>query len=231
MIRPLIEQGYLVNWQGSPYHQVGEPHHFFCGSPASDSAFCPNCVAPLLRMLSLDLSDQRLGLTESGFDLLELLFCWQCGLSQSPFFYQVLSGGRIFILRAESGPPVKGFPRIDYPRAFAEVPARLVMIDSGLSQLLEQYACSDDGESFEASAWPMETRFAVERPRHQVGGIPFLFDYESLICPLCARTMHFLATIADKNPDPLGFVDNAFVQVVFFYCARCGVVGCRQECD
>jgi hypothetical protein len=52
------EQGFWLNFQPGK----SEPVHEFCGPNEIESARCPNCAKPLLRILSLSAADSRLNL-------------------------------------------------------------------------------------------------------------------------------------------------------------------------
>lgn len=43
--------------------------------------------------------------------------------------------------------------------------------------------------------------------------------------------MQFLAAAADGCSDPRGFMGNEFLQVLFFICLGCNVIGAVQRCD
>jgi hypothetical protein len=200
---------WLVPNAGSYAHKIG-------GSHSLAAATCPNCVEPLLQLGQLDTTDPKLSCLAALGPVVPLLFCWRCGVAQSPFVYRV-QAGRMWILQAGREPTETDFPYPDYPRFFEPQPSDLVELNPN-----EQAAILfvNEGGSDEDLD-----------PEHQVGGEPYLLQgRESVECQRCDQTMAFLAAIADHNSDPRGFTSNPWVQVLYFLCRPCHVLGVVQRC-
>lgn len=96
MVPTFITQGYFL--------EIVKPQddghrHAFCGPHLIPGAHCPNCDKPLLRFLSLDTCDPRLGLQHCPFPALPLVYCWTCNIAQEPFLYQVNADGGVQLLQ------------------------------------------------------------------------------------------------------------------------------------
>lgn len=224
----ILEQGYFVEYSGEAT-AGSEYQHFFCGSHEVPGAWCPNCNKPLLLFLALDTTDPRLNLKEHPFRILSLFFCWTCNIAQKPLYYQFSVDGSVSLLEYGCGGGEPDFPYEDYPVYFPGAPALLVPIPDVFQTIL---TLLNMGEIY---AYAIHKRHPdLQKPRHQVGGEPFLVqqnpDYE-MICPLCKRRMPFWASIGDDCLDPRGFTGNEWVQVIYNYCQRCRVIGAFQQCD
>jgi len=201
--------------------------HVACGEHAIDGADCPNCNKPLLRMLSLDTMDERLGLQHLGVAFVHLLFCWTCNLAQERTAYELLPSGGVRLLRYQEGGCESDFPYEDYPRFFDGAD---VALDPVPAQEAKTIARLNDGS---LSSWDLPKRDRhLATPRHQVGGKPlFLQGEPAVLCPKCSAPMTFIACCGDATPDGRGFTGNELVQVVFMLCARDLIVVSYQECD
>jgi hypothetical protein len=211
-------QGYFVG--PAPAGARGEYEHVLCGLEQRN--VCPNCDKPLLRVMTLDTRDQRLCCTHVPVDRLSLYFCWRCNVAQAPFYYRLLTRGRIEILMYGRGGVEEGFPFSNYPLGFPECAVTLAAMPSSVQERLIRI---NEGLISDAQ-WA--------RPRHQVGGVPFLFQYSGMLalkCAVCHNVMPFLATICDDTGTGQSFTGNRSVQMVFHFCRRCVVVLGYQECD
>ncbi|MCB9886841.1 MAG: hypothetical protein H6838_15215 [Planctomycetes bacterium] len=178
--------------------------HLFCGAHKIAGAGCPNCDRPLMRMMSLDASDERLGLAALRLSRVPLLFCWQCNIAQDVTQYRLRSDGGIELLRFKRGTQGPDFPYSDYPVFFPEA-------------------------RFELRAVPQAPAGSA---RHQVGGRPFVLQgLRDIRCKVCRRKMRFLASIADNATGKRTFAGNSGVQTLFHLCLEDGVVASYHECD
>lgn len=220
--------GYYVMYELGGAEATSSPHRF-CGLPTTPGATCPNCDKPLLEFLSLDTRDERLGLANWSCTHLPLLFCWTCNLSQAPFSYRVFVDS-ITIIQCKEGGVVSDFPYEDYPTHFPEARAVLVPVPEADAKTIAKI--NRDGVDYHAP--DARSQMKLDELRHQIGGEPRLIQGsppEPFSCPRCEASMHLFATIADDCLDRRGFTDNCGVQVIYFVCEGCHVVGCRQECD
>lgn len=215
------DQPYLLEFVEK--YSDGPCDHVFCGLPRVSDAWCPNCDKPMLCFLSLDTRDARLELGPVPFSTLSLVFCWTCNVAQDDFFYRVRDDGGIALLSYRQGGVQSDFPYANYPESF---PPRKVSlrIPSRAERLAMEVINSN---SIVGKEWR-----SLDRPRHQVGGIPYSFHNErDMACPRCDRQMPFLASIGDRSGTDRGFVECDFVQVLFHYCRGCRTVGVFQETD
>ncbi len=228
-LRFFSPRGYYVEFGDPP---GSEPFvHAFCGEHRIPGAVCETCRKPLLRFLSLDPRDPRLGLDAMRVKVLPLVFCWTCDKSSS-LTYRVTSEGNVEVLD-----PVRGtveaadFPYENYPRCFPGKAIRLVPVPEEDQALIRRANRDELNDEI-----VIEGKYvALATPRHQVGGEPYLVqgfnrDLE-ILCSLCKEAIPILAAIGDQSGSEQGFVDNEFVQVLFHYCVPCGVVKAYNECD
>jgi len=168
-----------------------------------------------------------LDLGECSYESLGLFFCWTCNLAQHDLCYEVKPDGGIHLLHYGQGGAVTDFPYEDYPVFF---PAKVVKLREASLEEQEIIAALN---SRALSEWQVEAKFpALGRPRHQVGGEPYLLGNEmEMRCPLCGRAMPFFASVGDDTGTPRGFTENPYVQVMFHFCRSCQVVGAYQETD
>lgn len=219
-------KGHFINYLEPVKNLV--THHYFCGSHQIMGASCPNCHKPLLRFLSINLADKRLSLTSSLFKNLPLFFCWTCNIAQELFYYKVINDSTINIIKYKKGGVETDFPYSDYPTFFPGRQAFLEEIPDNVQHILSRLNAREIDEADVMEQYP-----TFCKPRHQLGGEPYLIQPElsSVGCPMCKDRMPFLASIGDDCVDPRGFTGNEYVQVLFFYCKRCSVIGAFQQCD
>jgi hypothetical protein len=239
------ERGYFVQYgataPGSPRIYVdaardlalsAQFEHQFCGPHEVAGTWCPNCERPLLRFLALDTRDSRLGLGEVPFATLSLFYCWPCPAAQGPFSYRVLDNGDVSLLQCERGAPETDFPYSEYPVYFPGAPARLMEITDEVQQVLHRFNLGEYDDICEHRLLKEDDRLL--ECRHQFGGEPLLIQQDTeyqLQCPTCEAPMPFLCSIGDDCLDARGFCENAYVQVIYHYCAPCRVIRAFQQCD
>jgi hypothetical protein len=179
---------------------------------------------PLLRFLSLDTSDLRLGFAAIGVPFVHLLYCWRCDVGDLDYFLHPdgsvtlpdaaawsVDTPHVVAVRAQVNSPDHDFPYPDYPPHFPPRGASLTRLPADEQQRL---LATELGEQEP----PADDAF-----RHQVGGLPRLAQGADYIpsCNGCGQPMAFVAAIADDCADPRGFTDNGSVQVLYFLCSGC----------
>jgi hypothetical protein len=218
------QYGYYVE-----YKKVrSQSTHVFCGAPTLPGSLCPNCRKPLLHFLSIDTADLRVNFSTWPCSVVPLLFCWTCNVSQAPFSYRV-SKDKVAILKYKRGGIKTSFPYEKYPREFPKAQAELVPVTETEAKAVMQL-----NRGIRCNNLDFQEYRKLNTLRHQVGGEPRLIQGsppEAFSCPDCKIPMSLFATIADDCLDPRGFTDNCGVQVLYFRCDHCRVIGCRQECD
>ena len=219
----LPTQGYFVEMTDLSFSTHSKRNHKLCGSHNITNGICPNCSKPLLRLLDLSVSDERLEIRSDSFESVPLLFCWTCNIAQEPFFYQIVSSNSIHLLEYGKGGVTNDFPFEHYPLYFPERRVILKEISPDCQSLIQMINSGDSEISY---AYP-----ELAKPRHQIGGEPFLFDYNSMACISCKNEIPLLATIGDEAPDNISFTGNEFVQIAYYFCRNCSIVGASQMCD
>lgn len=201
--------------------------HRFCGEHSIPGAQCPNCRKPLLRMLTLDTADRRIGLQGLAVRNLHLLFCWTCNLAQGETAYQVLPDGGVRFVKHRRGGVARNFPYPNYPRFFPGCRFVPEPVPAAESRILGKLT---SGELRSIDLRKADRHLAT--PRHQIGGQPyFLQGPPSAECPRCNGPMSFLASVGDETLDKAGFTGNSFVQVLFLLCRKDLIVTTLQQCD
>jgi hypothetical protein len=211
-------QGYFLDFVESA--KVLTAPHIFCGTHAVEGAHCANCRKPLLRLLALSTEDTRLELTGSPFDLLSLFFCWTCNVAQEPFSYHQVTDTSIRLLRYGRDGVTIDFPYARYPKAFPARHFRLQPIA--------------EADTAAIRAWYANNSLNDPEEAHQIGGLPFLWQYEpdaEVSCPNCDQSMAFLATVSDDAGNNKSITGNCSTQHIFHYCRKCRVVSAYQTCD
>lgn len=222
-------KGYYVDYGTPDEHGF---KHTFCGPNDTPGADCPNCKKPLYRMYHLDTADPRLEIGDAPFPFLPLLTCWRCNVAQENFFYAINDAGRVQILECGKGFQCDDFPYDSYPDFFPQAPLRLkdeVPLDRQTA-LAWTHLDAPAGEL----DWygPLIDHACDEWGRHQVGGVPFICQFDAFReCPRCRERMELIATVADDNTDERGFTDNRGVQMIFHYCRICFIVCGYHLCD
>ncbi len=202
--------------------------HSFCGEHHIEGAKCPNCKKPLLRFLTLNLNDSKLAINLSGIEYLHCLYCWTCELSQEPFYYELLNNDSVKLLQYRSGKSYDDFPYTNYPSFFPKKDITLQEINKKeQKEIIElNTGVADEWEI-------MQSNPELCKPHNQIGGVPFMSgDIETLTCPCCHNNdMEFIASICDDESNNLCFVDNEYVQVLFFLCEQCKIIGAVHQVD
>ncbi len=93
--RQLFPGLFIRSGRGPYRHRIG-------GRVVLDGGVCPNCVAPLVGYLTLDLSDPRLTIP-CDLSALHLVYCMRCALSWKTFVYRPLGDWRMQIVLANRG--------------------------------------------------------------------------------------------------------------------------------
>lgn len=210
--------------------------HVFCGEHEIPGAHCYVADHPMLRFLSLDTRDPRLGLDLGPIRFVHLLYCWSCDVGNVAYhlsedgvemlgekeFLADLRKRRLTLARFRKQLAASSdYPYADYPTAFPRRDARLVAVTSASEARQHRIELGTE-----------------EAPRgvvahHQVGGLPHLAQGASYVpeCEECEKPMAFVAAIADDCVDPRGFVDNSGVQVLYFLCVPCRRIQGTNVCD
>lgn len=221
-------QGYFLTSRASPGFSMALNHRF-CGPHDVGGAWCPNCKKPLLRFFALDTRDNRINVQETRVPTLSLFFCWTCNVAQETFFYRDL-GDAIEIIQCGQGGVEAGFPYEDYPTFFPGSAAVLEMITAEEQAVVSRL--NSRFETNEPASKILGQRHHLWNVRHQVGGEPFLTQgLAVLVCPDCGTDMPFLASVANDCLDPRGLVGDDTVQVLYYFCRKCRVVGVYQMAD
>lgn len=232
--------------------RMSQYQHAFCGEHQIPGAYCPNCRKPLLRFLTLDLSDPLLK-TELPNGTLSLLYCWTCQIAQKPFYYRCMRDGDVLLISYGLGGCTSDFPYDGYPSHFPAKFARLISIDANTQRSImhqnagsvsssyiesDEVAIFPEGEEIPEAiedhpeGVPREARKLADAPEHQVGGQPLLLDtYWRMRCPVCGDRMPFIASIGDASGAEKGFTDNPYVQVLYHLCLHCRAIGAYQRTD
>jgi hypothetical protein len=223
------KHAYILNF--SP--MAGAVQHDFCGSHDIRGATCPNCNKPLLRILSLHARDHVLNLDQTKTLVVPLLYCWTCSIPYGEFSYEVNVDGTIEIVQIPERQPDSEFglegPYDGYTGAY---PLQTVALepmsdvdDAKLATARQDGEYDSDDDLFE--------------PRHQIGGSPFIYNPQTLTCPVCSKEMPILAAVCNdatgntpwKNEDFSTFAGNGSVQMVFQFCRNCAIVSAYHSCD
>jgi hypothetical protein len=205
-----------------------KPEHIFCG-PNEYEELCPNCNKPLLVMLTLDTTDDRLLLDDPHFKRLRLCFCWTCNIAQDPFCYQFDYHGGIRLLKHGEGGGANDFPYDNYPLYFPSQSMELTHIDYEDQSIIHRLNANAPDEHLLVKKRP-----DLSQPKHQIGGEPYWVGGKpstDIICQKCRTIMPFLASIADDATEGLKFTGNPSTQTLFFLCRRCFIVAAYQQGD
>ena len=219
-------QGYSLSFNDSDIDM--QYNHIFCGENKVVGAFCPNCKKPLLKFLTIDMAYPILSNNPSNIKYLHFLFCWTCNIAQRDFSYQIMTSNEVRILKYEKGGAMSDFPYESYPLFFPEKKVGFKKIEKNWQKLIA------DINKEAVDIYDYIDEFPdITTPQHQVGGEPLLRQdsLEDFKCPKCGEIMPLLASISDSHPDNMSFSGNSYVQILYFLCARCSVVGARQFCD
>lgn len=155
-------------------------------------------------------------------------FCWTCNIAQNKFYYKVLENSKIEILKYEKGGVEKSFPYKKYPVYFPERYISLKKISKEEQMILKGL----NNEDFDYYETRKENK-SITMPQHQICGEPLLMqsEFDELNCPVCLKRMPFLASVSDNCADKRGFTGNDYVQVIYYYCGGCFILGTLQQCD
>lgn len=220
------KEGFFLSFKENEINK--EFNHIFCGQNKVHGALCPNCNKPLLKYLSIDTRDDIVKNNFGDIKYLHFLFCWTCNIAQGDFVYQIIPPNEIRILNYKKGGLVLDFPYEDYPLFFPERKVGFKQIDEIYQQLIVDINREKKDIYDYIEEYP-----DIGAVKHQVGGEPMLIqrDIAKLKCQICREDMPLLASIGDRHPDNISFTRNEFVQILYFYCKKCSVIGVRQFCD
>jgi hypothetical protein len=198
-----------------------------CGENRIPGAVSPNSETPLLLVATLDLGDPRLNVPPGKVERLHLFYPWTCAGNEGVFSYRE-TGSEVELLSFTSGEAYTDFPYPNYPPFFPEVGLALEPISAAEQDAIHKLNRGDGGYFAITASFP---RLAV--PPSQVGGEPLLLQnpLPERRCPSCQNLMPLLACIGDRNGSEHGFVDNDFVQMLFYFCAPCTVVISENQTD
>lgn len=226
------EWGYQLNFSPDPQEIL----HDFCGAHQIAGANCPNCDKPLLRLLSLRASDSRLNLDPARHPTVHLLYCWTCSIPFGEFSYRVNSDAsvEVLVVPPRQGPKVEHGevgPYDGYTGVFPHQRVSLCPISEEEQSRLAKYRI--DQAVYE------ESEDDLFKPRHQVGGFPFVFNPTKTFCPGCSAEMPILASICDAATGNgiSDEVEKTFtgsgggVQMMFQFCRKCSVVTAYHSMD
>jgi len=222
----ISKSGYFIHLLDNILPTINFGNHVFCGQHAIEGAICPNCQKPLLRFLSLDVSNGFV-VGKSLFSQIPLLFCWTCNIAQAIFSYEICSDNKIKIVQYQKGGVESDFPYSNYPLFFPEKRVQLIQIEPWSQKTVHEVNMKTIDE------WNvLQNQPKLVKPQHQVGGEPYLVnEVQNVKCKKCNHLMPFLALIADDSGTNEGFTGNEFVQVLFHYCLKCGMMAAYQICD
>jgi hypothetical protein len=201
--------------------------HALCGEHSIQGAVSPNSRRPLLRVFSLDLRDERLGIRDFPAEKLNFFFSWTCDISRGVLTYQIKDDTAIQILNYKDGAAYTDFPYPDYPNYFPQ-------------RLFELRKISDDEQKAMAAINRKKVKISsihderpdLVRPQHQFRGEPFFVNApRQLACPSCEAVMPVFASAGDETMSQRGFVHSNFVQVLFHLCTSCAIVSAYQLAD
>ncbi len=215
--------GYFVK----KVEKISDFNHFMNGEHSIRNAIDPNSGNNLTRFLNIDLRDKRINLKINNVINLPILFSWTSDISQAPFFYKVISDNEITILKYLEGKFYTDFPYENYPLHFAKCFVDLYVIDPELQMRIMEFNSKSDFDIFEL---PEKFR-DLDKPVHQVLGEAVRQQSDWLDCCSCNNKMDFLVNIGDDTYDGNTYAGNEYVQVVYYVCPSCCIIGCHQECD
>lgn len=146
----------------------------------------------------------------------------------APFYYEVQMDGSLVVLQYGRGPG-DGALYPGYPDHFPGASARLLQISDATQEVL----CKINRGDPEVDELQFELP-ALGVPQHQIGGEPFLIQSvleRRVICPKCRSTMPLFASVGNNCLHPDGIMGDDYVQLLYYYCTTCCVVGAFNQAD
>lgn len=215
MFRTISPTGFWLAWdECDPVGEIG-------GVSAYEGATSPNTGRPLLQVARL-YNVGAFPLLARYKQGLPFLYSWSCAIYGDVFAYR-LTGDRVEILRHASGQEAP--PYAPYPESFPAVGVSLVPISDRQSAIVERLNRGEKSADFYRHGSEED---CISRPKHQIGGKPFLFypDYaHAAKCPICSDALIFVASFGnDTFSGPPGFVGDEFVQLIYWMCERCDAI-------
>jgi len=225
-LNTIISQGYLVQFDA---HAASEHGHYFCGAHEIPGAWCPNCDKPLLRLLTLGMTDGRIRIPGALFEQVHLFFCCTCEVLSESLFYRILPDSSIELIQFGKGiidiEAGYGLPYRGYPSHFPGTPVRL----DALKEDEQEYITLSNRYDHSLPTREMHNRYRyIYNADHQVGGEPLLWqghEYWEMFCPMCKKSLPLLATIGGGCLDSRGLFGMVGGQIVYTFCVECSVMG------
>ena len=250
--RGVLPPGYWIDF-ARPGERL-KYKHLLGGRNNWRGAYCLTCMRPLLLLLTLDPADPRLGvnrspwkgklnsvliekkngehdvkLVEPKLTALPLFYCWSC-LPQ--LRYRLNFRGGIDVLDHDPSDSKESYsPAENQPEHFPPRKMKLVPLLKEEQALLRKHNRSELPEEVERE----KRARPIFYPRHQVGGEPFLVqknpDHQGGSCEVCGAAKPLFVSLGDDSGMKGGFVNNAYVQLLFTYCQTCQILDVHNECD
>lgn len=217
-----MNSGYWINFKNESKYE-----HIMGGENKLKKCYCPNCKKPFLHILSLDLKDKLLIKLNIPYHWVHLIYCWTCNISQDQFIYKILSDDEIELLKYKKGGRTMDFPYQNYPQKFQMRKVSLEKIKKSNQETISMINKSNKTQ-FDKNV------SILKKPRTQIGGIPYLVQdikKDIPICTSCKKPMKLFACISDDQEHNYLFTGNPFVQVLYFICDKCNLIGAIQRCD
>ena len=220
------QKGFFINYKPAP--EGTQVENKFCGSHDIEGATCPNCKKPLLRFLTVNSDDKHIDIGKYQYKKIHFMYCWTCNISQREFFYQIIDDNKVSIIQYSKGGVQKDFPYPNYPENFPLGKIDFIEISEEDQRIISKVN-SEEIDEFDLP--DKDSHLSI--PKHQFGGEPCLvqMEFDKINCPKCKSEMQFIVSIADDCIDDRGFVENEYVQVLYYYCKDCCMIGAIQHSD
>jgi hypothetical protein len=204
---------WFVSFQSNGSWASSSGIHVPIASPEAAPVLCTNCSIPLVPLLCLDATDERLELWRCPVPQLHLMYCWGCGVSGVPLLMRMSTEGTFSVVPGR-------VPRGHRPRsALAHVESPLA---AQLMRVGEREAAVLRNVSLLHERGPVLRREHPDlfRIRHQIGGTPYMLPEEAqrVHCPVCETAMPFLASLCDELEDTGEFKENSLTGLHFYRC-------------
>lgn len=217
-------------------NRKGEHEHYLGGEFSGPGGKCPGCGRKLVVYLSLDLRDSRIRFPDEHLRRVQLVYCFDCEMSDFDFAYRLTHQGGVEVLlglrsaadRDEAGADLLRKKHMNV--VLASVPAQL----EELAEKLNSGRELNGGEKrtfaeLTGNFAPVEVGgYPIVDTYNQVGGRAFLVQrLDDPECQFCTKRrgpkMRFLASICNERTADIQIVPDD-VQVVFFVCPQCSAI-------
>lgn len=228
-----LEEGFFVRWAEDA--QFG---HKFGGKVDCRNAQCPNCEKSLMLHLTLDCSDDRLGLADLGLSTLPLFYCMRCALCWSDLVYEIHSSDEIELLSVCEGELMEEWYSEGNGDSFVERAISLERVPEGFHRLAAKLNNNEKLSEEEILAYATATE-NFSKPEfgggpgvdviNQVLGCAFLQQrLDNPDCELCDSPMSFLASLCNdaRNDVKVAYEGG---QIVFFLCKHCKTINVQSS--